>query len=99
MVTLSSPTSCLHRVQESKDKLTQLRLRQYELGSELGGGALDKRRANDIVAELHKIEKEKKQLKLEARRNFGVRLGRVTKKVEKWQEAEAKRHSRKLDEE
>ena len=86
-MTLSSPTSCLHRVQESKDTLTQLRLRQYELGSELGGGTLDKRRANDIMAELRKIEKEKKQLKLEARRNFGVRLGRVTSKVKRWREA------------
>ena len=86
-MTLSSPTSCLHRVQESKDNLTQLRLRQYELGSELGGGRLDKRHANDIMAELRKIEKEKKQLKLEARRNFGVRLGRVTRRVKKWQEA------------
>jgi hypothetical protein len=88
MVTLSSPTSCLHRVQESKHNLTQLRLRQYELGSELGGGTLDKRQVNDIMAELRKIEKEKKQLKLEARRNFGVRLGRVTSKVKKWKDAE-----------
>jgi hypothetical protein len=86
-VTLSSPTSCLHRVQESKDTLTQLRLRQYELESELGGDTLDKPRANDIIAELRKIEKEKKQLKLEARRNFGVRLGRVTRKVKRWKEA------------
>jgi hypothetical protein len=39
------------------------------------------------MAELRKIEREKKQLKLEARRNFGVRLGRVTGRVKKWKEA------------
>lgn len=34
--------------------------------------------------EVKRIDKDKKKLKLEARRCFGVRLGRLTKSVKSW---------------
>jgi hypothetical protein len=63
------------------DELTQLRLKQYGLGRELGAGLLHRSGAADVRAAIKAIDEEKKKLKHEARRFYGLGLGRMTQPV------------------
>jgi hypothetical protein len=47
--------------------------------------------------EVKRIDKDKKKLKLETRRYFGVRLGRLTKPVKSWKIAKVEQQKAMQD--
>jgi len=75
------------------DELTQLRLRQYALGLELGEGSKASR-SKEIRKEISSIDKSKSDLKKKFLSSYGIKLGRKCGQVPKWSEAQNRNSKR-----